>query len=219
MIFFKNKKNTSAKELQSLQSRLEALRQTIQEKRQKAQRAFDKLLEAIEKTKGIEGLEHLSDQLAELGQIFTAGKETLKAHPEKEIIAFQKTDAELALEDIFAAMESLARSKERKDSIKAAMLKEELKHMMLARYANSRNHPGDWTKTVTSNDLVELLQKSSVRVMSQHFESPQVFLEQSLHLAQETVSLRDLKAFMPNQASDAKGLNNAPTSKGQQQGV
>lgn len=218
MIFFK-KKRISDKELKSLQNKLEALRVSIREKRDRARKAFDELLIAIERTKGIEGLEHLSEKLAELGQVFTAGQNILSEKPEKEIVAFEKTEEELALEDILAAMESLLNAHERKEKIKAALLKEELKRMMIARYAQSKNHPGDWTKVVTSGDLIELLQNARFEMAVSHFESPKMLLEESLRLAQESVSMRDLKAFMPNQSTDAKGINANTPNQNKQQSV
>ncbi len=219
MIFFNKKKKIAAKELQSLEDKLQTLRLTIQMKRERAREAFEKILIAIERTKGIEGLEHLSGKLAELGQVFTEGKKTLAEKPEKEIVAFEKTEAELAIEDIFEAMESLVNAREHKEKLKAAMLKEELKRMMILRYANAKNHPGDWTKTVTSGDLVELLQKSEFNVITQHFESPQLLLDESIRLAQESVSMRDLKAFVSHQGADAKGLNVSQASKSTGQGI
>jgi hypothetical protein len=214
MIFFKSKKDTiSKKQLQSLQDRLESLRHTIRHKRERAQAAFESILASIEQARGVPGLEHLASQLAELGQIFAIGNKTLKENPEKEIVAFEKTDEELALEDIFAAMQSLALSQDRNSKLKAAMLKEELKRMLFSQYAKTGKHPGDWTKTVHMTDLIELLRLPRLAILTQHFESPAVFLDQSLKIAEQSVSMRNLDAFVDNQTIDAKGLNTAAKSK------
>lgn len=218
MIFFNKKKKLAEKELASLQEKLDALRNSIQAKRERAQQAFADILVAIERVQGIEGLDHLQGKLAELGKIFSDGQKILTENPDKEIVAFEKTEAELALEDIFEAMESLVNAREHKQKIKAAMLKEELKRMMIARYANAKNHPGDWTKTVQSADLIELLQQSTFNVITQHFESPKFLLDESIRLAQESVNMRDLKAFIQNPQADAKGLN-ANQGKNQQQSI
>lgn len=201
----KNGNNLSEKQLQELQERIEAIRTRIQQKREQAKAAFEKLLQAIEKSKGIPGLEHLAEQLGELGQIFMEGKKTLEEHPDKEVVAFEKTESELALEDILEAMESMALSQDKKTMLSAKLLKERLKQIMFAKFAQQNNHPSDWTKSVSSGDMLEMLQSAEISTTINRFESPMHFLQQSIMLAEESVGLKKQDTILKNQEFDARG--------------
>lgn len=186
-----------------LQNRLNGLRSRITSKREQAREMFSDILKSLKTERGNELPEELKDQLEQIRS--TLHLSSLSAEDEAKIQNIDSKYEDFTVEDLLKAIQSLTTTPGEKSKLQATVLKEELKKMIMARFAQEgRTDIANWKQSVNAIDFVSLLESSKYRETVESFGGALSVIDKSIDLADDFSSIFKQMNDIRNKTSSTK---------------